>query len=101
MFTILTRLKPLYRFYSTNKSLRPYQQECIDKCITALKQGIKKQVVSLPVGSGKTVIFSNLLSHVPSPAIRPRATKTLVLAHREELIEQARNGTSENTSKNS
>lgn len=35
--------------------LRPYQQECIDKCLENLKNGITRQIVSLPVGSGKTV----------------------------------------------
>lgn len=35
--------------------LRPYQQECIDKCLENLKNGIMRQIVSLPVGSGKTV----------------------------------------------
>jgi len=32
-------------------------------------------------------IFSHLLRQVPSPT--PQATKTLVLAHREELLNQA------------
>ncbi|KAF8976202.1 hypothetical protein BGZ52_008204, partial [Haplosporangium bisporale] len=48
-----------------------------------------RQIVSLPVGSGKTVIFSHLMKQVPSPF--PGATKTLILAHRQELLEQTRN----------
>lgn len=35
--------------------LRPYQQECVDQCLENLKNGIMRQIVSLPVGSGKTV----------------------------------------------
>lgn len=35
--------------------LRPYQKECIDACLANLEKGIKRQIVSLPVGSGKTV----------------------------------------------
>lgn len=36
--------------------LRPYQEECIDTCLHNLEvEGIKRQIVSLPVGSGKTV----------------------------------------------
>ncbi|KAJ1661872.1 DEAD DEAH box helicase [Coemansia sp. RSA 1813] len=68
-------------------TLRPYQKECIDACITLLEQGLRRQAVSLPVGSGKTVIFSNLINRVQPPT--PMATKTLVLAHREELLAQA------------
>ncbi|KAG0314174.1 hypothetical protein BGZ99_008305 [Dissophora globulifera] len=68
--------------------LRPYQQECIDACLTNLSNGIKRQIVSLPVGSGKTVIFSHLMKKVPEPF--PGATKTLILAHRQELLEQTK-----------
>ncbi|KAG0209505.1 hypothetical protein BGX28_010278 [Mortierella sp. GBA30] len=66
--------------------LRPYQQQCIDACLSNLQKGIKRQIVSLPVGSGKTVIFSHLMEKVPPPY--PGATKTLVLAHRQELLAQ-------------
>ncbi|KAG9064130.1 hypothetical protein KI688_003316 [Linnemannia hyalina] len=69
--------------------LRPYQQECIDKCLENLKNGIMRQIVSLPVGSGKTVIFSHMMKQVPAPF--PGANKTLILAHRQELLEQTRN----------
>ncbi|KAK3807685.1 MAG: P-loop containing nucleoside triphosphate hydrolase protein [Benniella sp.] len=70
--------------------LRPYQQECIDTCLDNLVvKGIKRQIVSLPVGSGKTVIFSHLMKKVQPPF--PGATKVLVLAHRQELLEQTRN----------
>lgn len=67
--------------------LRPYQSECVEKCLEALGKGIRRQAVSLPVGSGKTVIFSNLIERIPPPT--PTATKALVLAHREELLDQA------------
>ncbi|KAF7728368.1 hypothetical protein EC973_006176 [Apophysomyces ossiformis] len=67
--------------------LRSYQQECIDSCLGRLAQGDRRQVVSLPVGSGKTVVMSNLIPRVPNPT--PYATKTLILAHRSELLEQA------------
>ncbi|KAG0229747.1 hypothetical protein BGW42_001350 [Actinomortierella wolfii] len=68
--------------------LRPYQQEVIDICLSKFAEGVKRQIVSLPVGSGKTVIFSHLMKQVPPPF--PGATKTLILAHRQELLEQTR-----------
>lgn len=69
--------------------LRDYQEECITSTLQAFRRGVNRQVVSLPVGSGKTVVFSNLIERVPVPKSKPSATKTLVLAHREELIDQA------------
>lgn len=82
-----------YRYFSTPSSvtiqatLRPYQEECIQRCLEEYKKGVRRQAVSLPVGSGKTVIFANLINRLPEP--RPGANKVLVLAHREELLTQA------------
>jgi ATP-dependent helicase IRC3 len=79
------------RFSSSNAlSLRDYQEDCIDACVKALvDENIRRQAVCLPVGSGKTVVFSKLISRIPN--LDSGATKTLILAHREELIIQARN----------
>ena len=62
--------------------LRPYQQAAIDAVIAARRGGIKRMVVCLPTGAGKTVIFSQLA--------RLAKKQVLVLAHREELLGQAR-----------
>ena len=62
--------------------LRPYQQECLHAIDAKLNEGIHRQMVVLPTGAGKTVIFSEL--------IRRKNLKTLVIAHRVELLEQAR-----------
>jgi ATP-dependent helicase IRC3 len=62
-------------------SLRPYQQEAIAAIAEAESRGIRRQLVSLPTGTGKTVIFAHLLQQ--------RSNRALVLAHRDELIEQA------------
>lgn len=64
--------------------LRPYQQEALDAMLQAEANGISKQLVVLPTGAGKTVIFSHL------PLIKNNATPMLVLAHREELLHQAK-----------
>ncbi|KAI9021032.1 P-loop containing nucleoside triphosphate hydrolase protein [Phycomyces nitens] len=73
---------------SLTPTLRKYQQECIDACLNKLSEGVRRQVVSLPVGSGKTVVMANLIPKLPNPT--PIATKTLIIAHRVELLEQAR-----------
>ncbi|PJF19456.1 hypothetical protein PSACC_00735 [Paramicrosporidium saccamoebae] len=78
--------------------LRPYQEDCIQVCLDEYAKGVRRQAVSLPVGSGKTVLFSlvnyilqvvfaNLISRLPQ--LKSGANKVLVLAHREELLIQA------------
>ncbi|EGD83016.1 hypothetical protein PTSG_03652 [Salpingoeca rosetta] len=80
----LDKLAPL----SGNQiTLRPYQVEAIEKSLEAIKNGVHAQAISLPTGAGKTVIFSHLIPLVPPPTTK--ATKTLVLAHRKELLKQA------------
>ncbi|KAI8600612.1 P-loop containing nucleoside triphosphate hydrolase protein [Dissophora ornata] len=69
--------------------LRPYQQECIDTCLSTLAKGTRRQMLSLPVASGKTVIAAHLIPQIPPPL--RGATKTLFLAHRDELWDQAYN----------
>ena len=41
-------------------TLRPYQKEAIDAVLSARRSGVRRMVVSLPTGAGKTVIFSHL-----------------------------------------
>jgi len=65
-------------------SLRPYQKEALDAIMSNDAKGISKQLVVLPTGAGKTILFSQL------PVIRPNTIPMLVLAHRAELLEQAR-----------
>ena len=52
------------------------------------KGGVARLAVSLPVGSGKTVVFAELIRRL-RPAMHGRRTRTLVLAHRAELLAQA------------
>src|SRR6186713_1319456 len=63
-------------------TLRPYQREAIDAVLAARRSGVRRMLVCLPTGAGKTVIFS----HLAQLAQR----QVLVLAHREELLAQAR-----------
>ncbi|VBB77077.1 Putative ATP-dependent helicase IRC3 [Podospora comata] len=67
--------------------LRAYQEECIQAVLTSITQGHKRLGISLATGAGKTVIFTHLIDRVTPP--NPQATRTLILAHRRELVEQA------------
>ncbi|RFU30585.1 hypothetical protein B7463_g5712, partial [Scytalidium lignicola] len=67
--------------------LREYQEECIQAVLSHLEDGHKRLGISLATGSGKTVIFTQLIDRV-QPHAR-NATQTLILAHRQELVEQA------------
>jgi ATP-dependent helicase IRC3 len=62
--------------------LRPYQNHCIEAIKKQIKFNQHRLIVSLPTGAGKTVIFSHFIGQ--------ENKKTLVLAHREELLEQAK-----------
>ena len=61
--------------------LRPYQSQAIDAIGEALGRGVRRQLVVLPTGGGKTVVFAHLVGK--------RQGRALVLAHRDELITQA------------
>ena len=61
-------------------NLRPYQLQVVE----AVKRGwaeFNRQLIAVPTGGGKTIIFAHLAAATPG--------RTLILAHREELIEQA------------
>ncbi|MDB4893428.1 MAG: hypothetical protein JWL61_5283 [Gemmatimonadetes bacterium] len=64
-------------------NLRPYQTEALVRVRDAYKAGKRRVLVSLPTGTGKTVVFA----HFPS-AFKMKK-RLLVLAHREELLRQA------------
>jgi superfamily II DNA or RNA helicase len=64
-------------------NLRPYQQSALES-ITGGFREFQRQLAVLPTGSGKTILFSHLAKHLAGMGGR-----TLILAHREELIDQA------------
>lgn len=66
-------------------TLRPYQQEFVSGVATGFQAGFMRQLGVLPTGGGKTVVFA----HIANRFHTKRQEKTLVLAHREELISQA------------
>lgn len=61
--------------------LRPYQQDALDRTTAAMGRGAMRQLGVAATGLGKTVIFCALAERMNC--------RTLVLAHRDELIEQA------------
>lgn len=65
--------------------LRPYQQDAVDAVLREYDAGVHRQLLVMPTGSGKTVVFSLLYD-----ALNTRLPgQMLVLAHREELIDQS------------
>jgi superfamily II DNA or RNA helicase len=64
------------------RMLRPYQREAIAAVLAGRRGGVRRMLVCLPTGAGKTVIFSELAQLA--------RRQVLVLAHREELLAQAR-----------
>jgi ATP-dependent helicase IRC3 len=64
--------------------LRPYQSEALTAVRNAYKAGKRRVIVSLPTGTGKTVVFAHF------PIALNMKKRLLVLAHREELLLQAR-----------
>lgn len=64
--------------------LRPYQQEAEDAVFTEWETGIKRTLLVLPTGCGKTIVFAK----VAEECVR-EGKRVLILAHRGELLEQA------------
>lgn len=64
--------------------LRPYQLEAITRVEAEWARGNRRTLVVLPTGTGKTVCFAELARRAVSLGER-----SLVLAHRSELLEQA------------
>lgn len=62
--------------------LRPYQAAALAAVRQSYQQGHRRALVVMPTGTGKTVLFAEIARLAKGPV--------LVLAHRQELVEQAR-----------
>src|SRR5712671_6789815 len=60
---------------------RPYQYEAVAALLAAAARGVQRPLLVLPTGTGKTIIFALL--------VQRRGGRALILAHRDELIQQA------------
>jgi ATP-dependent helicase IRC3 len=80
-------------------SLRPYQQDAVGAVARSFfgagGYSTWRQLLVCPTGGGKTVIFASILQHAKIQEWMEKygaaRQKALVLAHREELLEQAAN----------
>lgn len=66
--------------------LRPYQQEAKDSIFQEWENGIRKTLLVLPTGCGKTIVFAKITEQCVQ-----NGDRVLILAHRGELLEQAAN----------
>lgn len=74
-------------------ALRPYQSAGLEAIASALAAGQNRVLLKAPTGTGKTVTFAEMLKY---PALRnwlnmlpSTQRRMLVIAHREELLDQA------------
>lgn len=87
----------------TEIKLRDYQREAIDAVFAAWSGGMRRPAIVLPTGAGKTVVFSALVREfmgpgypsrgphpdIPGSNILQTARRVMILAHRDELVDQA------------
>jgi superfamily II DNA or RNA helicase len=71
--------------------LRPYQEEALERVDLRELAGVTRQLVVLPTGGGKTVVAAHLIARRQRHAVTTGqgSGRTLFLAHRDELIQQA------------
>lgn len=66
-------------------TLRPYQEQAKEKVLAEWEKGIKNTLLVLPTGCGKTIVFCGIVEERVK-----HGDRVLILAHRGELLEQAR-----------
>jgi superfamily II DNA or RNA helicase len=66
------------------RTLRPYQNQAIDEVRAKFLQGIKRVVLCLPTGAGKSLIFSTIAQKASE-----NGSNVVILTHRIELKTQA------------
>lgn len=65
----------------TALTLRDYQVDALERVAAAEARGVRRQLLVAATGLGKTVMFTSLAER--------RGGRAIILAHRDELIEQA------------
>lgn len=64
--------------------LRPYQNQAVQAIFEHWGAGVRKTLLVLPTGTGKTVVFAKVIENIVGAGGR-----ALILAHRAELLQQA------------
>ena len=62
--------------------LRPYQLDDLNRICAALNGGAARVLYQAPTGSGKTVLFADLIAQVSEAGL-----PALVLGHRDEIVQ--------------
>src|SRR5438876_10804614 len=78
---MVTATQPTSRSQALRLTPRPYQYEAVAALLAATARGVHRPLLVLPTGTGKTIIFALL--------VQRRGGRSLILAHRDELIQQA------------
>src|SRR5215211_5940191 len=81
----MTAARSLFKTASPPLELRPYQLAAVDAVRDGYRRGLRRMLVQLATGLGKTVLFANLAHRAVE-----RGGRVLVIAHRDELLSQAR-----------
>lgn len=63
-------------------ALRDYQQNALNAVTKEFQEGVNRQLMVMPTAGGKTIVMAAIAKNYNS--------KALILAHRDELIQQAR-----------
>ncbi|WP_026463512.1 DEAD/DEAH box helicase [Adhaeribacter aquaticus] len=67
-------------------TLRPYQVQSIEELREAFRQGHRRMILVIPTGGGKTTVAAEMIRKATE-----NGNHILFLAHRKELVEQAKN----------
>jgi superfamily II DNA or RNA helicase len=79
-----------HKYAGTAKSLHrmilyPFQREAKEAVLRHWESGNRAALISMPTGSGKTIVFSDILQS----SLSGTKDKGLILVHRDELLRQA------------
>jgi len=76
-----TAIRAITGVNSTRLILWPYQREALEAIVRAQQRGVRRQLLVLPTGAGKTIIAARLSEVLGDPPL-------LYCAHRHELLDQ-------------
>lgn len=77
---------PVDRNEAQGLMLRPYQERMVASWLGAMDRGVRRGLIVAATGTGKTTVFSAVLRAM---AEESEGFSALVLAHRQELLDQA------------